>query len=153
MQRPVLIGQILGAVMPRLNAGGDVPPPGFGGLGEWVVTFSSLLAVLAVGGAAVRVARRLDRRSVPELVLLLDQSVEFYSRWPEDRLAGAPHRELVLEASRCRRIIELLELQSGAGAEGGPATRGPIEGLQAWAALLHSRITQPLNAPAGPAYA
>ena len=150
MQRQGLIGQILGTVVPRLHASGDVPPAG---VGEWVVTVTSLLAVFAVGGAAVRVARRLERRSVPELVLLLDQSAAFYGRWPEDRLAAAPHRELMLEASRCRRIIELLESQGGLALKGSPANRGPIDGLQAWVALLHSRMTRPADVPGGPAYA
>lgn len=150
MQRPGLIGHILGTVAPRLDASSGVPPAG---IGEWVVTFTSLLAVVAVGGAAVRVARRLERRSVPELVLLLDQCAAFYSRWPEDRLAGAPRSELMLEASRCRRIIDLLESQGGAALKRSPANRGPIDGLQAWAALLHNRIAQPVDVPGGPAYA
>jgi hypothetical protein len=153
MQRPELIGQILRTVVPRLDVGGDVPSPGVGGIGEWVVTLTSVLAVLAVGGAAARVARRLARRSTPELIVLLNQSAEFYSRWPEHRLAGAPRGDVLLEAARCGRIIELLVAQDGPAPGGGPATRGPIDGLRAWVALLHSRIAEHVDAAAGPAYA
>ncbi|MBJ7336124.1 hypothetical protein [Mycolicibacterium sp.] len=153
MQRPMLIGQILGAVVPRLGAGGDVSSSGASGIGDWIVTLTSLIAVLAVGGVAARVASRLLRRSTPELILLLDQSAEFYSRWPEDRLASAPRGEVAIEAARCRRIIDLLESPGGPAADRGPASRGPIEGLRAWVALLHKRIDGQLAAPAGSAYA
>ena len=152
MQPPVLVGQILGAVVPRLGVGGEMSPSGIGGVGNWVVTLSSLLAVFVVGGTAAKVASRLMRRSTPELILLLDQSAQFYSRWPEDRLAGAPRAELMVEAARCRRIIDLLESPRVPSADRGPAACGPIDGLRAWVALLHSRIAEQLDAPARPAF-
>ena len=43
--------------------------------GSW--TLASLLAVLAVAGLAARVAGRLTNRSVPELIVLLDESAKF----------------------------------------------------------------------------
>ena len=151
MQLPVLVGQIVDAVAPRLGGGGEMSP-GVGGVGNWVVTLSSLIAVLVVGGTAAKVASRLMRRSTPELVLLLDQSAQFYSRWPEDRLAGAPRAELMIEAARCRRIINLLESKAMPSADRGLATRGPIDGLRAWVALLHNRIAEQLNASDRPAF-
>ncbi|TPG36705.1 hypothetical protein [Mycolicibacterium hodleri] len=152
MQPPVLVGQILGAVAPRLDVGGEMSPSGVGGIGNWVVTLSSLLAVLVLGGTAAKVAGHLMRRSTPELILLLNQSAQFYSRWPEDRLAGTPRVELMVEAARCRRIIDLLESQHGPSADRGPATRGPIDGMRTWAALLHSRIGEQLDASSRPAF-
>ncbi|BDX33504.1 hypothetical protein TUM20985_40510 [Mycobacterium antarcticum] len=153
MQRPVLIGQFLSAIVARLNAGRDVSPSGVGGVGEWFVTLASLLAVLAVGGLAARVASRLTKRSAPELIVLLDQSAKFYSRWPEDRLASAPPAEVMIEAARCRRIIDLLESRSGPAIVVEPATTGPVDGLRAWVALLHRRIAEQRAVPSGSAYA
>ncbi|MDX1888961.1 hypothetical protein [Mycolicibacterium sp. 050158] len=146
MERSVLVGQMVGAVAPRLGAGG-ASAAGAGGIAHWVLPLASLLAVFAVGGAAARVARRLTRRSAPELLALLDRSADFYSRWPEDRLAAAPRGELVTEEARCRRIVELL------GSSGGPASRGPIDGLQAWMTLLRQGIGNHPSTPTGPVYA
>jgi hypothetical protein len=139
-------GQILNAVVARLDTGGEASPSGIGGLGEWVLMLTSLLALLAAGGVAARVARRLTRRSTPELIVLLNQSAAFYGRWPDDRLANAPRDELMIETARCRRIIELLESPSSAAVDGGSPTRGAIAGLRAWTTLLYERIEDHLDA-------
>jgi hypothetical protein len=117
----------------------------------WVLTLASVLAVITAG-FAVRTAHRLFRRSAPELVVLLNQSAAFYARWPEDRLASAPRTELVREAARCRRIVELLEGRTSATADSG-ASRGTIAGLKSWIALLGKRIEEGAELAAGPAYA
>ena len=82
--------------------------------------------------------------------MLLNESAAFYSRWPEDRLAAVPDGELADEIARCRRVVELLEARQGAAAS---ATRGAIDGLQAWIALLGKRIDQPTSLPSGAAFA
>ncbi len=146
MQPPVmLISEVLSALAGRL---GHTAP---GDADDWVITLTSLLVMFTVGGVAVGLARRLTRRPAPELTVLLNQSAAFYSRWPEDRHATAPAGELMAEAARCQRIVELLERR--AEANSGPASRGPIDGLNAWIALLHKRIHTRDGAPSGPAYA
>jgi hypothetical protein len=153
MQRPVLIGQFLNAIVAPLHVGRGVSPAGVGGVGEWFATLASVLAVLAVAGLAARVAGRLTNRSVPELIVLLDESAKFYGRWPEHRLVGAPPVEVMVEAARCQRIIELLESHGGDAGVGGRAARGPIDGLRAWVQVLHRRIAAQAGVPSGPAYA
>ena len=146
-------GEVFSAVAARLGAGGDVSSPGPGGIGGWVFPVATALAVLVVGGFAARLAHRLVRRSPSELIVLLDQSASFYSRWPEDRLASAPRGELMAEAARCRRTIQLLESRSAAVIASEPASRGPIDGLKAWTALLHRQIEGRANTPSGLAHA
>jgi hypothetical protein len=119
------------------------------GVGGWVFTVASVLALLAAG-VAVRTGRRLLRRSTPELVVLLNESATFYSRWPEDRLWAVPAGELADEVARCTRVVELLESRRGAAAG---ASRGAVDGLHAWIALLGKRIDKPVNLPSGTAYA
>ena len=147
MQPSAPVGQILSAIVARLDAGGETPPSGIGGSGEWVVMLTSLLALFAAGGAAAWVARRLTRTSTPELIVLLNQSAAFYRLWPEDRLANAPRGELMTETARCRRIIELLESSNAAAVDGGSETRGAVAGLRAWTTLLYERIEDHLDAP------
>jgi hypothetical protein len=146
VQPSLPVGQILSAVVARLDTG-EAPQSGICGIGDWVVMLTSLLALLAAGGVAARVARRLMRRSAPELTVLLNQSAAFYGRWPEDRLASAPDGELLTETARCRRIIELLDSRRAAAVDGGSATRGAIAGLRAWTTLLYERLEDHLDAP------
>lgn len=163
MQPAVLVGDLLGAVTARVDRGSDAWQPSLasarsaysalGGTGWCVLVLVSLLALAGVGGVAGRVARQLARRSTPELIVLLNESAAFYGRWPEDRLASVPRAELVAEAARCQRIIELLERREAAGVDGGPASRGPIDGLRVWVALLRQRIERPDDTPSGVAYA
>lgn len=143
MQSPVPMSELLSAIAAGLGRGG-VSSPGTGG---WAVTVVSVLAVIAAG-VAVRTGRRLTRRSAPELIVLLDQSAAFYGRWPEDRLSMVPRAELMREAARCRRIVELLEARALV-----PADDGVIAGLRAWITLLASRIDGPACAPSGVSYA
>jgi hypothetical protein len=82
-------------------------------------------------------------------VVLLNQSAAFYSRWPEDRLAGVPNAELTTETLRCRRIIELLESRRAGSLDGGATARGAIDGVRAWMTLLSKRI-EDLPSPSGP---
>ncbi|MET0474054.1 MAG: hypothetical protein ABW001_05385 [Mycobacterium sp.] len=172
MQSAVLLGQFLNAVAGRVHAAGDAPMGAtwqrsllasgrathaaehtvLGGADWRALVMATLLALLAVGGAA-SVARRLQRRSAPELMVLLDQSAAFYGRWPEDRLANAPRAEMVAEAVRCRRIIVLLERRTASGDARGPAEAGPVEALRAWIALLSSRLDGRLDPTSGTAYA
>jgi|SRR5689334_13767208 len=119
------------------------------GVGGWVFTVASVLALLAAG-VAVRTGRRLLCRSTPELVVLLNESAAFYRRWPQDRLWAAPDAERARELARCRRIVELLESRPGAAAG---ASRGVVDGLQAWIAVLAKRIERPSDVPTGTAYA
>ncbi|CAN5390332.1 hypothetical protein BH09ACT8_BH09ACT8_45280 [soil metagenome] len=147
MQPLTLVGEVLSAVAARVSAGADASHSASGdGYKGWILTVASLLVVVAAG----RVAGRLSRRSVPELTVLLNQSAAFYRRWPEHRHADAPATELMAEAARCQRIIQLLE---AADPESGPAARGPIDGLHAWITLLHKHINPRDAAPSGPAYA
>ena len=141
------VGQILSAIIARLDTGGEASPSGMGGIGEWALMLTSLLALLAAGGVAARVARRLTRRSASELIVLLNQSAAFYGRWPEHRLANAPDAELLTETARCRRIIELLESRGAAAVDGGSATHGAIAGLRAWTTWLYERLEEHLDAP------
>jgi hypothetical protein len=170
MQPVMLVGELLSAVAARLDSGGDasiwqrsvlataraafsVGNTGPAGVDRWIITLTSLLALVAVGGVAARISRRLMRRSPPELMVLLNQSAAFYRRWPEHRGASAPSAQLVAEANRCQRIIELLEEQAPAAAEDSPAARGPIDGLHEWIRLLQSQIQLREGAPSGTAYA
>lgn len=132
-------GEVLADFAASLGRGGAAHAAG-----GWLVTVASVLAVVV----AARVARRLTRRSTPELLVLLDQSAAFYGRWPEDRLGGAPRAELITEAARCRRIVELLQSRPSDAVTGGVLT-----GLQAWITLLGRRIEQYADLPSGPAYA
>jgi hypothetical protein len=147
MQSPMLLGEILSAIAARVehSVAGDAE--------AWIVTLTSVLVVLAAGGAAARVVRRLTRRREPELVALLNQSAAFFGRWPGGRDAGAPPEELRAEAGRCQRIIELLERRGAPGIDGGPGARGPIDGLHAWIALLHSQLQSVDSTPSGVTYA
>jgi hypothetical protein len=147
MQPVMLAGEVLSSIAAR------VAHTGSGGSDRWFLTVSSLLVLFAVGGAAAKVSRRLIRRSTPELMVLLDQSAAFYSRWPEDQHRNAPSAVLLAEASRCRRIVELLEQRSVFGAGDGPASRGPIDGLHAWIAVLHGQIQLREDVPSGIAFA
>ena len=144
MQPQLPIGEVLGDLAASLGRGGGVSSPSTGG---WVVTVVSVLALIAAG-FAVRTARRLVRRSTPELLVLLNQSAAFYGRWPEDRLASAPRAELATEAARCRRIVELLE-----STVADAASHGPIDGLKSWIMVLGRHIEQGATLPSGPAYA
>ena len=92
VQSPVPIGQILSASWRASTRAARVPVGDRPVSVEWVLTLTSLVALLAAGGVAARVARRLMRRSTPELVVLLNQSAAFYGRWPEDRLDCAAGR-------------------------------------------------------------
>jgi hypothetical protein len=170
MQSTALLGQVLSVVAGRVNAGSDVSlgstwqrsalasgraahsvdDTALGGVALLLV---SLLALLAAGGAAGWVARHLVRRSAPELIVLLNQSASFYGRWPEDRLARAPRKELMAEAARCRRIVELLERRVTPGDVRVAGEAGSVEGLRAWIALVSSRIDGRIEIPSGPAYA
>jgi hypothetical protein len=170
VQLTALLGRVLTG---RVDAGGDLSlgaawqrsvlasgraaysaePLGLGDADWWVLALVSLLALLAAGGAAGWLARRLARRARPELVVLLDESAAFYGRWPEDRLSGAPRGELVAEAARCRRIIELLERRRTPGTAEGPEETGPMDGLRAWIALVSKRIDGSLEVRSGTAYA
>jgi hypothetical protein len=144
MQPQLPFGEVLGDIAACLGRSGGAPSSATEG---WVVTVVSVLALIAAG-VAVRTARRLVRRSTPELIVLLNQSAAFYSRWPEDRLARAPRAELAREAARCRRIVELLESTAAEG-----ASRGPIDGLRTWIMVLGRHIEQGAALPSGPAYA
>jgi hypothetical protein len=141
MPSPLPISEVLADLAASLGRNGGASGAGVGG---WLVTLASVLALVV----AVRAARRLTRRSTPELIVLLNQSAAFYRRWPEDRLAGAPRTELVAEAARCRRIVELLQTRPSTAVNG-----GAIAGLQAWIMLLGRRIDQCIDLPSGPAYA
>jgi hypothetical protein len=152
-----LIAEVINATAARIGASSklsySIDHPGLGGADRWVLVLGSLMALFAVGGVAGRTARRLMRRSTPELVVLLDRSAAFYGRWPEDRLESAPRSELVAEAARCRRIVALLETSMPTGADRRSAQSGPIDGLEAWIALLANRIDGRRSASTGPAYA
>ena len=143
MQPVMLVGEVLSAAAARLDSGGD----------RWIIALCSLVALVAVGGVAARLSRRLMRSSSPELIVLLNQSAEFYRCWPEHRRANVPSAELVAEANRCQRIIELLELRAAAGIESRAALSGPINGLNAWKTLLCRQIQVRAEAPSGTAYA
>lgn len=166
------LGEVFSTVVARVDEGSDVSLLGtswqrsilesgravysaehsaLGRVEWWLVAVVSLLALFAVGGVAGRIARRLVRRSTPELTVLLNQSAAFYGRWPEDQLAGAPRGEVVVEAVRCGRIIELLEGQAVTTIDRGAAECGPVDGLQAWIALLFKRINAHDGVPTGPA--
>jgi hypothetical protein len=142
MQPMALVGEVLSAVATRICGGPDashsVSADGYKG---WILTVASLLAVVAAG----RVAGRLTRGSAPELTVLLNQSAAFYRRWPQPHNSSAPATELMVEAARCQRIIQLLE---AADLDGGPAARGPIDGLRTWITLLHRQIRTMDAAPA-----
>jgi hypothetical protein len=147
MQRAMLAGELLSSIAARVGHTGP------GGVDRWFLTVTSLLALFAVGGAAAKLSRQLVRRSTPELIVLLNQSAAFYGRWPEDQHVHAPSVELVAEANRCRRIIELLEHRSATGIDNSPASRGPIDGLRAWIMVLSRQIQLREDVPSGTAYA
>jgi hypothetical protein len=147
MQPRVPMGEVLSDIAASLGRGG-VSSAGTGG---WAFAVASVLALIAAG-VAVRTARRLTRRSTPELIVLLNQSAAFYGRWPEDRLSGAPRAEMMIEAARCRRIIELLAPRQEIPADVG-ASRGAIASLQTWIAVLGKRIEQQADLPSGATYA
>jgi hypothetical protein len=149
MQPSTPTGEVISALAARFGAGGEVAPHGTGAIGGWLLALASALVLLVVGAFAARLARRLVSRSAPELIVLLDQSAAFYSRWPEDRLTSAPRGELMAEAARCRRTIELLESRGATVTGWGPATRGPVSGLKAWIALLQKQIGERVNTPPG----
>jgi hypothetical protein len=153
MQSSTPAGEVITALAARFGAGGDVAPQGTGGFGGWVLALASALVLLVVGSFAARLARHVASRSVPELIVLLDQSAAFYSRWPEDRLASAPRGELMAEAARCGRTIELLESRGATVTGWGPAARGPVNGLKAWIALLQKQIGERVNTPPGLSHA
>jgi hypothetical protein len=147
MQPAILAGEVLSSIAARVGHTGPC------GIDRWFLTVTSLLVLFAVGGAAAKVSRQLLRRSTPELIVLLNQSAAFYSRWPEDQHVNAPSAELVAEASRCQRIVELLERRSATGIDDGPAARGPIDGVHAWITVLHRQIQLREDVPSGIAYA
>ena len=146
MQPLALVGEFLNAVAARISGGTDASHSVSGdGYKAWILTVASLLVVVAAG----RVAGRVTRTSAPELTVLLNQSAAFYRRWPEHQ-DNAPAIELMTEAARCQRIIQLLEATD---LDSGPASRGPVDGLHAWIAVLHKQIHTRDAARSGPAYA
>jgi hypothetical protein len=153
MQPSTPAGEVFSALIARFGAGSDVTPQAPGGIGGWVVTLASALVLVVVGRFAARMARRLVSRSTPELIVLLDQSAAFYGRWPEDRLTSAPRGELLAEAARCGRTIELLESRVAAVTGWGPAIRGPVDGLKAWVVLLHKQLEERVSTPPGLSHA
>ncbi|MET0455388.1 MAG: hypothetical protein ABW137_26410 [Mycobacterium sp.] len=149
------VGELLGTVLASLVADGEDFRAAHASQGwsGWFLTALSVLALLAVGGIATRVATRLVDGSTSELTILLNGSATFYARWPEYRLAAAPRGELVAEAARCRRIIELLERRSTVPTQDVPTLSGCVDGLRSWVALLSSRIASTADAPTGASYA
>ena len=150
------VGEALGSILARLVADGEQfrsAHPSPQGSGGWLLTVLSMVALLAAGGIAARMAQRLIRRSVPELTVLCNQSAAFYARWPEDRLAAAPRDELRAEAARCRRIVEVLEGRPAASNVDASTLSGSVAGLRTWITLLGKRIENVADAPAGPSYA
>ena len=148
----MLIGEVLRAVVARVDLGSHGSSIGAVATGRaehWFLAAASVLAVLAAGSATARVMRRLTAGTVPELIVLLDESAAFYRRWPEDRLDDAPRQGLVDEMARCRRIVELLATPCR---DGDPALQGPVDGLRAWMTLLDSRIERLPCRPSGAAY-
>jgi hypothetical protein len=153
MRPSAAVHELLGAVAGRLGAGGEVSSSGAAGLGGWLATLSSVLAVLVVGSVAARMARRLTRNSTPELIVLLNQSAAFYVRWPEDQLAHAPRDAVMSEAIRCGRIVELLEARRTGVVNDGSVLRGAVDGVATWIAVLHREIGRGVNVPSGPTFA
>ena len=56
MQPSAPVGQILSAIIARLDTGGEASPSAIGGIGEWALMLTSLLALLAAGGVAANQA-------------------------------------------------------------------------------------------------
>jgi hypothetical protein len=152
MQRSMPAGSVFSDLAARFGAGGDVTPQATGGVGGWVLTLVSALALVVVGRFAARVSHQLASRSTPELIVLLNRSAAFYGRWPED-LANVPRGELMAEAARCQRTIELLESRGNTVIGWGPASRGPVDGLKSWLVLLHKQIEEQVSAPSGLSHA
>lgn len=157
MQPAALVGEVVRAVAARVDFGSDGSSTGVAAIGRvdhWFFAAASVLALLGVSSATVRVVRRLARGSVPELMVLLEESAAFYRCWPEDRLDAAPRERLVAEVARCLRIVELLEspCRDREAALREPTLQGPVVGLRSWIALLLSRIDGHSHRPSGAAY-
>jgi hypothetical protein len=116
---------------------GQLPHTGSG----WLVTCLSFLAVVALGAGVTYVVRRfMPTRSTPELQVLLNQSAAFYARWPEPELTYAPKNEMMAEAIRCQRIIDLLRRRAQVNNGESKYLMGPIGGVQSWLTLLHQEM-------------
>ena len=116
-------------------------------VGGWLGTCISFLALFALGaGVAYAVRRFLRKRPTAELDALMNQSAAFYGRWPEPQLSDAPHNEMMAEANRCQRLIDLLQRRAAASKAESEYLLGAIAGVQAWLALLHEVMDVPARA-------
>ena len=140
-------GEVIAVVSQRLGGGRGLPlsgwSPGEHSHAGWLATSVSFVAVFVLGAGIAYASRRFLRKRTAELDVLMHQSAAFYRRWPEPELGRAPRSEIVAEANRSQRIIELLQQRAAACAADSEFLHGPIAGVQAWIALLHRTIVVP----------
>lgn len=82
------------------------------------LVLSALFAAGAVGIALIPSSAR-DREEA-EKARLFTHSEAFWARWPGNRVFEAPYDELAAEATRCARIVEILQGERGSNVR--PAT-------------------------------
>ena len=142
-------GEVIAVVSQRLGEGRGLPlsgwTPGEHSHGGWLATCISFVAVFVLGAGIAYASRRFLSKRTAELDVLMNQSAAFYRRWPEPELGGAPRSEIMAEADRSQRIIELLQQRAAACAADNEFLHGPIAGVQAWIELLHRTVAVPAS--------
>lgn len=164
MQPPMPFGEVIAVVTERLGEARGLPwidwtwAPGettfsatrHGQLPHsasgWLLTCISFVTVFALGAGLAYAARRLLTKRSAELDVLMNQSAAFYSRWPEQQLSAAPRSEMMAEADRSQRIVDLLQRRAVTSKADSRYLQGPIAGVKAWITLLHKTMGVPLNA-------
>lgn len=102
----------------HLLAAGSHEPKGFLTYLTVGLVLSALFAAGAIGVAMIpsTAGERLDA----ERARLFTHSEAFWTWWPDNRLFEAPYGELAAEATRCARIVEILQGDRGSNVR--PAT-------------------------------
>lgn len=82
------------------------------------LVLSALFAAGAIGLSVI--PSKAGDREDAEKARLFTHSEAFWTRWPGNRLFEAPYDELAAEATRCARIVEILQGERGSNVR--PAT-------------------------------
>lgn len=113
------------------------------------LTIGLVLSALFVGGVALvaMVPSTAGERLDAERAHLYTHSAAFWARWPYGRLLEASYDELASEATRCDRIVEILQRQRGSNTR--PArgrARQSYDEISGQIANFQSMVTSVRNA-------
>lgn len=137
-------------------AAGSQEPKGFLTYLTVGMVLSALFAAGAIGVGMI--PSKAGERQDAERARLFTHSEAFWARWPNNRVFEAPYDELVGEATRCERVIEIYQRQRGTNVR--PATgqarkiydkaNGQIAAYQAMLNSVHNAMHYAISQGRGP---